>query len=735
MTKNQWIVSGCFALALASPMRADTLDELRASLANCKNCPDRPLLQARLNYRLKMIQYSETGVAGMAGSVPGMTAGARNAFAGISGAAARIAGSAIQGNVRAPADNTPLRGQTAMSVYVSVYGTSEINPAEIRLSIEEQLRQLGINILPHTAPPVFPVFNLTIKEVLSTHTVGPTTHPVDPTQPFGRQFTTPGFTSMTVAFDLSADLRRLVPGTTTANNPIQDEAIWKIAESGEVGGVASIGVADEALKLAIHFVDAWASVNRPGPPIAFKPRPPIVPGPPPQSNQQEIGLLHETIFALNQGAVDSLYNVHSSQRDMVEKQLSDLEDAGQQVLECQYGPPFTQNSAKAYTQGGYTDYNFWYPPAPPDILKYILSTYGHPFMRLGLISLTKCPSTAAAAEQLSRLRLDTGPLANFREAAPDSIKLRSAPKATVDSPEYLAWKKFPPGSKAAYTTYGLHEYKPGTNGYTQTRISSFTLTLESVDGERAIVKAESTISGKIAGREHEPDTHSSDQRIIKARRIEEPGAPVDDPTQIVTRGEETLVINGKKIPTQWECFTRADDPLTFTKTWTSAEVPGGLVRLQQQTHSKGLDGEYRHISQTLYAPIDGIDARLGDGRPRAAANPARPAATTIPAPQAPPPARPASSATSNATQPDLMTHYRAVMVRVSQDRLALAQAGIKLAVGGGALPDEIRAAQNRLANQQQAVALAIRMRDNAAAEQRMGDLEDTLVVIEEYVSK
>src|SRR5665213_1032983 len=539
MTKNQWIVSGCFTLALASSMRAATLDEIKASLSNCKNCPNRTLLQARLNYRLKMIQYSETGVAGIAGSVPGMTAGARNAFAGISGTMASNAGGGIEGNVRAPAANTPLHGQTAMSVYVSVYGTSEINPAEIRLSIEEQLRQLGINILPHTAPPGFPVFNLTIKEVASSHTVGPSTHPLDPTQPFGRQITTPGFTTTTVAFDLAAELRRLVPGTTTANNPIQDKAIWKIAESGEVGGVASIGVADEALKLAIHFVDAWASVNRPGPPIAFKPRPPIVPGPPPQSNHQEIALLRETISALNQGAVDSLYDVSSSQRDMVEKQLSDLEDAGQQVLDCQYGPPFTQNSAKAYTQGGYTDYNFWYPSAPPDILKDILSAYGHPFLKLGLISLTKCPSTAAAAEQLFRLRLDTGPLANFREAAPDSIKLRSAPKATVDSPEYLAWKKFPPGSKAAYTTYGLNEYKPGTNGYRQTKISSHTLTLGSIDDERAIVNDESTISGN----------HSSNQRIIKARRIEVPGAPVDDPTQIVTRGEETLVLNGKNIPT------------------------------------------------------------------------------------------------------------------------------------------------------------------------------------------
>lgn len=50
MPKNCWIVSGCFALALALPVRAfDTLDDIKADLANCKNCPHRTLIQARLN--------------------------------------------------------------------------------------------------------------------------------------------------------------------------------------------------------------------------------------------------------------------------------------------------------------------------------------------------------------------------------------------------------------------------------------------------------------------------------------------------------------------------------------------------------------------------------------------------------------------------------------------------------------------------------------------------------------
>jgi hypothetical protein len=399
MTRNQWIVGGWLALALALPVRAfDNLDQIKADLASCRNCPHRTLLQARLNYRLKMIQYAETGVAGMAGSVPGMNSGTRQAIAGISGSAVSSAGGGVGGNVRAPADNTPLRGQTAMSAYVSVYGTSEINSSEIRLSVEEQLRQLGINVLPHTAPPGYPVFNLTIKNTAKSENRTYTT--TDRSRPVGQQDQTKSAVVTTVVYEISAELRRLVPGTTTANDPIRDEAIWKIATSGEVGQVVSVAIADEALKLAIVFADAWASANPQRPPVAFKPKPPVVPGPPPPSNHPDIVLLHETTREIFRGAVNSVYDVHESQRDMVEKQLSDLASAGQKVLVCQYGPRQTQSTKD------FTDYNFWYLSPPPDVMKYMLSTYGHPFMKLGLISITKCPSAAAGAEQLFRQRFN-----------------------------------------------------------------------------------------------------------------------------------------------------------------------------------------------------------------------------------------------------------------------------------------------------------------------------------------
>jgi hypothetical protein len=235
--------------------------------------------------------------------------------------------------------------------------------------------------------------------------------------------------------------------------------------------------------------------------------------------------------------------------------------------------------------------------------------------------------------------------------------------------------------------------------------------------------------------------------IFKAKQAA-PGAAVNDPSRTVTRGEETLTINGKKIATRWETVTRTGDPMTFTKTWTSDDVPGGLVRTQQQSHSQITGQTYRDIQQTLYAPIDGVDAQLGNAT-SSAPSPAGPTSLPVsrgmpgapaqpaPALAAPPPSpgRQYPSATSTAGQREFMTHYGAVMRRAAQTRFALAQAQRKSSVAGVPLPDDIRAAQERLPSQQQAANLAIRTRDYAAGEQSLRAMEDTLVVIEDFLVK
>ena len=82
-----------------------------------------------------------------------------------------------------------------------------------------------------------------------------------------------------------------------------------------------------------------------------------------------------------------------------------------------------------------------------------------------------------------------------------------------------------------------------------------------------------------------------------------------------------------------------------------------------------------------------------------------------------------------------MKHYYAVMARVSQDQSHLAQAQRKLSVAGAPLPDEIRAAQDKLNNQRRTLSLTMRSRDYATAEQNLHDMEDTLAVIEKFMEK
>ena len=80
-----------------------------------------------------------------------------------------------------------------------------------------------------------------------------------------------------------------------------------------------------------------------------------------------------------------------------------------------------------------------------------------------------------------------------------------------------------------------------------------------------------------------------------------------------------------------------------------------------------------------------------------------------------------------------MQRYGAVMRRTAQDRAGLAQAQRKLSASGVPVPDEIRDAPDRLNSQQRALGLAMRTRDNAAAEQKLLEMEDTLAVMEKFI--
>jgi hypothetical protein len=188
--------------------------------------------------------------------------------------------------------------------------------------------------------------------------------------------------------------------------------------------------------------------------------------------------------------------------------------------------------------------------------------------------------------------LNAGALANFKESVPEWMKLPPAPPPStlVDSPKYLAWKKFPVGSKATYYLSMLHEYQPGTNQYTKTKIATNRFTLASVDDTRVVINEDATTY-----RMNGSPLHTTNELRYKAK---EPKAP-EDPDTITTGGEETLSISGKKIATKWVMVAKKDDPQAFTKTWTSDEVPGGLVWIQTQSHARGAA---RTIARSLRLP-------------------------------------------------------------------------------------------------------------------------------------
>ena len=319
--------------------------------------------------------------------------------------------------------------------------------------------------------------------------------------------------------------------------------------------------------------------------------------------------------------------------------------------------------------------------------------------------------------------------ADFRESRPAWLTGGAPVPATVDAPEYLAWKKFPPGTKAILESRLLSEVSPGTDRYTRTLISRITMQLDSVDEQRVIVTTTSTIFERN-GQSHQ----SPPDRLIYPARRSPPGR--QDDTWTTTTGQETLVINGRKIATKWESVARANDPMTFTKTWRSDDVPGGLVHQLAHEHTEIGGKPFRTIRESIYAPIDGVMPVLGDATPPAQGNGA-PAT----------PVMPQNRGVSAATQPpgtvpnaasnrvEFLRRYNAALSRFTRARMGLAQFQTKQASSGAVLPADVAAAAGRLEAEARATRASIGAGNDSITERNLSALEDSLKVIEDFLAK
>jgi hypothetical protein len=323
-----------------------------------------------------------------------------------------------------------------------------------------------------------------------------------------------------------------------------------------------------------------------------------------------------------------------------------------------------------------------------------------------------------------------------------------------DSPQYAAWKKFPPGARATYENRLYSEVRPGTQQYTRQRISQTTFQLQSVDPEQVSVRVAKTTWNPRGG-----VTHSSNDLVYRAHevvpQIQLPGNPPPEKVQ-TTRGEENLVISGKSIATRWERIALADDPSTYIKTWSSDDVPGGLVLRRSDVGKAMGRTAVRSISELIYAPVEGTEPEVTSGSaqtdlgalPPPAANTATPAApresrdvpgVDLRRSPAPPAGRGATPgpATPDANQLAAWTQrYRSDMILMGRLRSELMRRQNRLARPGTPpnVPVGVREANDRLQGESQTATMDFAQRNYLRLPQSLQAFEGDLKVIEEFLA-
>jgi hypothetical protein len=378
---------------------------------------------------------------------------------------------------------------------------------------------------------------------------------------------------------------------------------------------------------------------------------------------------------------------------------------------------------------------------------------------------------------------------NFADSRPEWLTAPLPVVKLVDSPKYLSWKKFPVGTMVTYETRLLHEYQPGSNLYTRTKISVNTFELKSIDEKKAVV----VVTGTVWHLGGNPQPTQSRELVYPAR-VSAEELPQEKPNE---NGDETIEISGKKYATRWNSIWRKHytnetepDPQTFNKTWTSEDVPSGVVLQHDQTHREIVGKDYRDISETILMPTPNVEPELGswsaykieqggsasspvkqvsppvnnlptpgtanspnpgaatraaNTRAKGTATAEDPAPSRTPSVAPGPPtergrtdvqaAQPQTPALPSNASPQMQfaQHYSQVMGRAARARSGLAQ--WQRAHGGASatLPQDVSAAKARMEDQFQSVVNSMRAQDMASADKQLGDVESTLTVIEAFL--
>lgn len=143
----------------------------------------------------------------------------------------------------------------------------------------------------------------------------------------------------------------------------------------------------------------------------------------------------------------------------------------------------------------------------------------------------------------------------------------------VENPVYTRWKKFPVGTRVEY----LQVTKAGT--FQERRVIEYRLQQKSAD----------QLTVEIRSRLQSQKTEDATTQSQTARRLFRlpPGvspAQFGKPAGRKADGNQSLQIAGRTFRTNWFIAdVRVEAGITETKSWSSDDVPGGLVRSLSQT--------------------------------------------------------------------------------------------------------------------------------------------------------
>jgi hypothetical protein len=135
----------------------------------------------------------------------------------------------------------------------------------------------------------------------------------------------------------------------------------------------------------------------------------------------------------------------------------------------------------------------------------------------------------------------------------------SAAAQAGDLPPYKSWAGWREGASTTMKTESLGE------GAKQ--VITTTVTLKKVAADKVVLDVAMTI--EVAGQKFEQPATPIEIEANKAESSPDENAKI-------TRGRETLTINGKKLDCEWTEIATPDK--NTKKTWTCKDVPGGIVK-------------------------------------------------------------------------------------------------------------------------------------------------------------